>query len=163
MSLRSCLPRSRWKPVLYIIAGRAYRRGEGFPEDRCLERCPAQPLAPGGSPCKTPLAIQPPLLIEGSREAGVGRAPTSPQLRATPSPVSRVTCSCTVLGVGPVPAVFLPLGPKELAFLPSPPGSLNSPLLGAQPKRWEKDVYKLLKGKRKKWEAGQRGPGFQVV
>lgn len=45
----------------------------------------------------------------------------------------------------------------------SPPGALNSPILGAEPKRWEKDVYKLLKGKRKKWEVGQRGPNLQVV
>lgn len=35
----------------------------------------------------------------------------------------------------------------ELDFLLSSPGALNSPLLGAEPKRWEKDVYKSLEGK----------------
>lgn len=43
-----------------------------------------------------------------------------------------------------------PLRPKELASLPGPPGALNKPLSGSRAKRWKKDVYKLLKGKKKK-------------
>lgn len=36
--------------------------------------------------------------------------------------------------------------PEQLDFLLRPLGALNSPLLGAEPKRWNKDTYKLLKG-----------------
>lgn len=50
----------------------------------------------------------------------------------------------------------------ELDFLLSSPGALNSPLLGAEPKRWEKDVYKPLEGKRG-GGAGREDPGLQVV
>jgi hypothetical protein len=55
-------------------------------------------------------------------------------------------------------------GLRDRTSLPSPPGFPNSPLLGAEPRRCEKDVYRLLKGKRKKGEVGgQRGPGLQVA
>lgn len=59
-----------------------------------------------------------------------------------------VTCSCSgcFLEESYIPAA-LSHRPVVLDFLHSSPGALNSPFLGAEPKRWEKDVYKPLEGK----------------
>lgn len=76
-----------------------------------------------------------------------------------PPPLFLGSPVAVLVGVGgPSSSSPSPLRARELASFPGPPGALNSPLLGAEPKRWKKDVYKLLKGKRKKVGGGAERP-----
>ena len=148
------MPRSQKKPPsqteLYIAWGKAHRRGGDLPEYRPRKVALLSPWRPEEAVHYS--SHQNILLLGGSREADTWVFPAQPQPRPTPPPALLLGSPVAVLVQVGVPSSSssLALRPRELASLPGPLGALNSPLLGAEPKRWKKDVYKLLKGKRKK-------------
>lgn len=153
MSLRPCLgPKRSPHPKLSSTLLGAKPTGE---VGTCLSTDPGKlPCsAPGGQRklCTT-LAIRTSSYLGAPEKQILGCSQLNSNPGQPPPPALLLGSPVAVLVQVGVPSSSssLALRPRELASLPGPLGALNSPLLGAELKRWKKDVYKLLKGKRKK-------------
>lgn len=139
-------PRERWGLYWGQVPGKAPCSAQPLEASRraCTALSPSDPPSPHPRSC---------LGASGKQELGTAQ----PQSRPPPSPFLGSPV-IVLAGVGePSPSSPSPLRPKELASLLAS-RSPEQPLSGKRAKRWEKDVYKLLKGKRKKVGGGAKRP-----